>query len=91
MERQNRRRISITAGRMYESPFILMHLLKKEASKHIFTERLYLSQLFTPYLPSYTEVGYGIGNHLFNIAVFAGFEKGEYQRAGFRFAFELFQ
>ena len=81
----------VQAHVMYESPFILMHLLKKEASKHIFTERLYLSQLFTPYLPSYTEVGYGIGNHLFNIAVFAGFEKGEYQRAGFRFAFELFQ
>jgi len=81
----------IQAHLMYESPFILMHLLKKEASKHIFTERLYLSQLFTPYLPSYTEAGYGIGNHLFNIAVFAGFEKGKYQGAGFRFAFELFQ
>lgn len=28
----------VQAHVMYESPFILMHLLKKEASKHIFTE-----------------------------------------------------
>lgn len=81
----------VQAHLMYESPFILMHFLKKDASKHIFSERLYLSQLFTPYLPSYTEIGYGIGNHIFNIALFAGFEKGKYQGAGFRFAFELFQ
>lgn len=81
----------VQAHLMYESPFILMQLLKENASKHIFSERIYVSQLFTPYLPSYTEIGYGVGNHLFNIALFGGFEKGKYQGTGFRFAFELFQ
>lgn len=76
---------------MYESPFMLTQLLKPKASKYILTERFYLSQLWTPVLPSYTEIGYGFGNHIFNVAVFAGFNKLEYQSVGFKFTFELFQ
>lgn len=76
---------------MYESPFMLTKLLKPKASKYILTERFYLSQLWTPVLPSYTEIGYGFGNHIFNAAVFVGFNKQEYQSIGFKFAFELFQ
>nr|WP_103983515.1 DUF5686 family protein [Parabacteroides chinchillae] len=82
----------IQAHFMYQSPFILFQLLKnKRASKHIFSERFYLSQLWTPILPSYTEAGYGVGNNIFNIAIFLGFNKWEYQSIGFKFAFELFQ
>jgi len=81
----------VQAHFMYQSPFILSQLLKKDASKHILSERFYLSQLWTPVLPSYTEVGYGFGNHIFNVAIFANFNKLEYQGAGFKFAFELFQ
>ncbi len=76
---------------MYESPFILSQLLKRKAARHILTERFYVSQLWTPVLPSYTEVGYGLGNHIFNIAVFAGFDRWKYQDLGIKFAFELFQ
>lgn len=84
---------------MYESPFMLMQLFKPRATKnilpraakYILTERFYLSQLWTPVLPSYTEMGYGFGNHIFNAAVFVGFNKLEYQSIGFKFAFELFQ
>jgi hypothetical protein len=75
---------------MYQSPFILLHVLEKEASKYVFSERLYFSQLWTPALPSYTEVGYGIGNHIFNIALFAGFSRLTYQSIGVKFAFEIF-
>jgi hypothetical protein len=75
---------------MYQSPFILLHLLEKDASKYVFAERLYFSQLWTTALPSYTETGYGIGNHLFNIALFAGFRGLRYQGVGIKFAFELF-
>lgn len=75
---------------MYESPFLLLHLFKKGASKYVLSERLYFGQLWTPVLSSYTEVGYGIGNHLFNIAAFASFKKGEQQSFGLKFAFELF-
>ncbi|MDH6315040.1 hypothetical protein M2459_000973 [Parabacteroides sp. PF5-5] len=76
---------------MYQSPFIFLRFHRKAISKYVFCERLYLSQLWTPALPSYTEIGYGLGNHIFNIAIFAGFEKDKYQSFGFRFAFELFQ
>lgn len=75
---------------MYESPFILLHLFKKGISKYVLSERFYFGQLWTPVLNSYTEIGYGIGNHIFNIAGFVSFRGKEYQRCGFRFAFELF-
>lgn len=77
---------------MYESPFVLLPLLRKDiATKYVFSERIYLSQLYMPVLPSYTELGYGIGNHLFNVGVFVGFEKAKYDGIGVKFAFELFQ
>lgn len=76
---------------MYESPFILSQIFKKKMSKYILSERFYFSQLWTPVQPSYSEIGYGLGNHIFNIAIFAGFEKWNYQNFGVKFAFELFQ
>lgn len=76
---------------LYESPFIFIQLLKPAVHKFLLNERFYLSQLWTPALPCYTEVGYGIGSDLFNIACFLGFEKGRYRSLGFKFAFELFQ
>lgn len=77
---------------MYESPFILLPLLKKNiATKYVFSERFYLSQLYMPVLPCYTEIGYGFGNHLFNVGAFASFVDGKYNEIGFKFVFELFQ
>lgn len=84
---------------MYESPFVLLKFFPinstrkfmRVASQYILSERFYLSQLWTPMLPSYTEIGYGIGNHIFNIAFFAGFDRWHYESMGVRFAFELFQ
>ncbi len=89
----------VQAHFMYESPFILFKILPlnskrkfmRIASRYIFTERFYLSHLWMPVLPSYTEMGYGIGNHIFNIAIFVGFDRWKYQSLGFKFAFELFQ
>ncbi len=89
----------VQAHLMYESPFVLFKILRinskrkflRMVSRYILSERFYLSQLWTPMLPSYTEIGYGIGNHLFNIAAFASFDRWEYQGMGFKFAFELFQ
>ncbi|MEG1586389.1 MAG: DUF5686 family protein [Bacteroidales bacterium] len=73
---------------MYESPYILLHLFKR-ISRFILSERLYASQLFTPDKPSYTELGYGLGNYIFNIAVFTSFQRGKIHETGFRFSFEL--
>lgn len=81
----------VQAHFMYQSPFILSKLLKKEAFRYVLSERFYVSQLWTPVLPNYTELGYGFGNHIFNVAAFVSFNKYEYQGAGFKFAFELFQ
>lgn len=81
----------VQAHAMYESPFMLFQLFKPEATKHIISERFYLSQLWMPVKPSYTEIGYGFGNHIFNVAAFVGFDKLKYDGIGFKFAFELFQ
>ncbi|GBU08114.1 hypothetical protein AwDysgo_14450 [Bacteroidales bacterium] len=73
---------------MYESPLLLLQLFKPAANK-VFSERFYFSQLYTPAIASYTEFGYGLGNFIFNIGIFAGFERGELQGTGFKFSFEL--
>ncbi|MDH6359143.1 DUF5686 family protein [Parabacteroides sp. PF5-9] len=79
----------VQAHLMYESPFILSQLFKKKVSKYVLSERVYFGQLWTPVLPSYTEVGYGFGNLIFNVAVFAGFDRWKYEGLGVRFTFEL--
>ncbi|MGL4292757.1 MAG: DUF5686 family protein [Bacteroidales bacterium] len=73
---------------MYESPYILLHLFKR-ISRFILSERIYASQLFTPARPSYTELGYGLGNYIFNVAFFTSFYKGAIYETGFRVSFEL--
>ncbi len=81
----------IQAHVMYQTPFIFLPFLsKKLGSKYVFYERLYLSQLWLPALPSYTELGYGIGNHIFNLAGFIAFDKLDFYRVGVKFSFELF-
>jgi hypothetical protein len=80
----------VQAHLMYDSPFILLNIFKATAHKFLLSERLYLSQLSTPVLPSYTEIGYGIGSDIFNIAVFTGFEKASYRNIGVKFTFEMF-
>ncbi|MDL2224345.1 DUF5686 family protein, partial [Bacteroidales bacterium OttesenSCG-928-M06] len=73
---------------MYESPFALLHLFNGIPSD-IVQERIYVSQLYTPVLPSYTEVGYSVGNFLGNAGVFISFNKWKFDAAGFRIAFDL--
>ena len=75
---------------MLELPFIIFRIFDGDLSRYILSERLYLSHLYTPAKQHYTEIGYGIGNHLFNIAAFASFDKFSYQRFGVRFTIELF-
>lgn len=79
----------VQAHLMYESPYAILKFFDDKAGRHIFSERFYLGQLWTPALPSYTEVGYGFGNHIFNVGIFAGFERLDFQKIGFKFSFEL--
>lgn len=76
---------------MFESPLLLLQLFKTRHARYVVSERLYLGQLWTPSLPCYTELGYGVGSDLFNVGVFAGFEQGRYRSVGVKLTFELFQ
>jgi len=76
---------------LYESPFLLSKIFRPKASQYMLMEHFYLSQLWLPVLPSYTEIGYGFGNNIINVALFAGFEKLKYKNIGLKFVFEIFQ
>jgi len=75
---------------MYESPFSFLRLFKN-ISRDIVTERFYVSQLYTPVLPSYTEVGFGIGNFIGNAGAFVSFKKGMFESFGIKAVLELGQ
>lgn len=73
---------------MYESPLILLKLFKG-AIQDIFTERIYFSQLYTPVLPCYTEIGVGIGNFIINAGAFVSLNRGKFESFGTKITFEL--
>lgn len=73
----------------YESPFILLRPLNRWLGM-IQHERLYGGVLFMPHLNPYTELGYGIGTHVFDAGAFVSFIKGKFDTVGFKFTFELF-
>ncbi|MCE5178080.1 MAG: DUF5686 family protein [Porphyromonadaceae bacterium] len=73
---------------MFETPFLILKnidFISNFADK----ERIYLSQLYTPQIISYTELGYGIGNRFFNAGFFCAFHKDQFKQLGVRAAFEL--
>ena len=73
---------------MFETPFLILKnipFISDFADK----ERIYLSQLHTPYIKSYTELGYGIGNRFFNAGIFTSFHKTNFRKIGVRAAFEF--
>ncbi|MDI3505216.1 MAG: hypothetical protein PWQ81_438 [Bacteroidota bacterium] len=70
---------------MYETPFLFLKSIP-EVSKAILTERIYLSQLYTPQIHSYSEIGYGIGNRFFNIGLFGAFHKFSFNQIGVKAA-----
>ncbi|MGL6179960.1 MAG: DUF5686 family protein [Tannerellaceae bacterium] len=74
---------------MYQSPFLFFSRWKF-LSKYISSERLYLSHLYMPVLKSYTEVGFGVGNYIFDAGVFVSFEKARYQTIGAKISLQLF-
>ena len=76
---------------MYEAPFILFRFIKPRAQRYVVSERFYLSQLWSPAKSNHTELGYGVGNDLLNVALFLGFDKFKYQGAGLKLSLELFR
>jgi hypothetical protein len=78
----------IQAHFMYEFPSIVLHWFRG-VSKDILKERIYISQLYTPVRPFYTEIGYGAGNFIGNAGVFISLQHLKYEAVGIKFAFEL--
>ena len=76
---------------MLETPFLIIRNIPL-ISDYINRERLYISQLYTPYVVSYTEFGYGVGNRFFknaNAAIFCSFHKTNFREIGVKASFEL--
>lgn len=78
----------IQAHLMYESPFLFLKSIPI-VSDFAQKERLYFSQLYTPDIKSYTEIGYGIGNKYFDATAFVSFHKTHFKEIGARFLFTL--
>ena len=78
----------VQAHLMYEFPSTILRWFRG-ISKDIFKERIYISQLYTPVRPFYTEVGYGVGNFIGNAGVFVSLRHLKYEAVGVKFAFEL--
>lgn len=73
---------------MYETPFLMLNAIPL-LSRGVVRERLYISQLYTPYIQSYSEIGYGIGNRFLNAAVFGSFYKTKFNEIGFKVSMNL--
>lgn len=76
---------------MIESPFLIFRNIPL-LSDFISRERIYVSQLHTPQIKSYTELGYGIGNRFFrtaNVGIFCSFVKHKFNEVGVKASFEL--
>lgn len=73
---------------MYETPFLLLNDIPL-LSRGVVRERLYLSQLYTPYIRYYNELGYGIGNRFLNAALFGSFYKLKFNKIGFKVSMNL--
>ncbi|MDH8701123.1 hypothetical protein M2138_000462 [Dysgonomonadaceae bacterium PH5-43] len=73
---------------MYESPFALLQLFNG-LTNDILQERIYISHLYMPALPSYSELGYSIGNFFGNAGIFFSFNKARLNSIGLKVAFEL--
>ncbi len=73
---------------MLESPFLILKNIPF-VSDFADKERLYFSQLYTPQIKSYSELGYGIGNRFFNAGLFVSFHRMRFEDIGVRAAFEL--
>jgi len=84
----NASRSYIQTHLMFQFPYTLLRLFKN-VTKDVLSERIYLSQLYTPILPCYTELGYGVGNFIGDAGIFVSFVRGKYESFGATFTFEL--
>jgi hypothetical protein len=74
---------------VYTSPHLLLKHLPLIRNR-IWNESLTLNYLYVPDFKNCVEFGYGIGNYLYNVGFYAGFEEGTFRMAGLRIALSVF-
>jgi hypothetical protein len=73
----------------YSTPFLLLKRLPLIRDR-VWTEKLMVNYLSTPVLKNYTEIGYGIGNELYNIGVFGSFRNLNSDRFGVKVSLKIY-
>ena len=86
----NRSNYYIRANASYESPLMFATWIPY-VGKFIEKERLYINTVLLERSRPYYEIGYGFTNRYISVAAFASFKNTHFERAGFKFDFELFR
>ena len=73
----------------YLSPFILLKHLPFVRNR-MWNESIFINYLYVPGTKNYFELGYGIGNFLYNAGVFTSFEGFNYRETGVRISISIF-
>ena len=74
---------------MYKTPMLLLKRLPLIRNR-MWSENLSANYLFVPDTGYHLELGYGIGNDLYNIGVYSGFTKSGFQSVEFRISLSIF-
>ncbi len=74
---------------VYTSPHLLLKRLPLIRNR-MWNESLTFNYLYVPDFKNCVEFGYGIGNYLYNVGFYAGFEEGTFRMAGLRIALSVF-
>jgi hypothetical protein len=74
---------------MFKTPMLLLKRLPLIRNR-MWNENLSANYLFVPENGYHLELGYGIGNDLYNIGVYSGFNNSGFQSVGFRLSLSIF-
>lgn len=74
---------------MYKTPMLLLKRLPLIRNR-MWNESLSVNYLFVPENGYHLELGYGIGNEIYNIGVYTGFDNLGFQAVGFRLSLSVF-
>lgn len=69
----------------YEDPFLLLKFLPIIRNR-LWNEKLFFNYNYTPEYQHYAEIGYGIGNPIFEVGLFAGFANEVFKSVGIKLA-----
>ncbi len=75
----------VEAHLVYEDPFLFLKFLPIIRNR-LLSEKLFFNYNYTSEYHHYYELGYGLGNQIFEVGLFAGFENDTFKSVGFKLA-----